>query len=25
VPTLQGGDHTGALAGQILRRQHDFH
>ena len=25
VPTLRGGDHTGALAGQILRRQQDFH
>ena len=24
VPTLQDGDHTGALAGKILRRQHDF-
>jgi len=24
IPTLQGGDHTGALAGQILRRQTDF-
>jgi N-acyl-D-amino-acid deacylase len=24
TPTLQGGDHTGALAGQILRRQSDF-
>jgi N-acyl-D-amino-acid deacylase len=25
VSTLQGGDHTGALAGKILRRQQDFH
>ncbi len=24
VRTLQGGDHTGALAGKILRRQQDF-
>ncbi|MDA1327232.1 MAG: D-aminoacylase [Proteobacteria bacterium] len=24
VPTLQGGDHTGALAGRTLRRQTDF-
>lgn len=24
VPTLQGGDHTGALAGRTLRRQEDF-
>ena len=25
VATLQGGDHTGALAGRILRRQYNFH
>ena len=24
VPTLQGGEHTGALAGGVLRRQRDF-
>ena len=24
VPTLQGGEHTGVLAGQVLRRQRDF-
>ena len=24
VPTLQGGEHTGALSGRVLRRQTDF-